>query len=100
MSTGRLHILLVEGNPHDADLLQEALDRSEEYKFYSSQIEHVADALHQRDPNYADGLPPEALALFDKEGERKNYLILQEILTDMRLTERAMIGDEGRDQRA
>jgi hypothetical protein len=76
---------------HD-DLLQEALDRSEEYKFYSSQIEHVADALHQRDPNYADGLPPEALALFDKEGERKNYLILQEILTDMRLTERAMIG--------
>ena len=32
------------------------------------------------------------LALFDKEGERKNYLILQEILTDMRLTERASIG--------
>jgi hypothetical protein len=76
---------------HD-DLLREALDRSEEYKFYSSQIEHVADALSKRDPNYADGLPPEALALFDKEGERKNYLILQEVLTDMRLTERAAIG--------
>ena len=76
---------------HD-DVLREALHRSEEYKFYSSQIEHVADALSQRDPNYADGLPPEALALFDKEGERKNYLILQEVLTDMRLTERASLG--------
>ena len=68
------------------------MERSEEYKFYSSQIEHVADALSTRDPNYADGLPPEAVALFDKEGERKNYLILQEILTDMRLTERASMG--------
>ena len=76
---------------HD-DLLREALDRSVEYKFYSSQIEHIADALSQRDPNYADGLPPEVVALFDKQGERKNYLILQEILTDMRLTERAMMG--------
>jgi hypothetical protein len=76
---------------HD-DLLREALERSEEYKLYSSRIEHIADALSQRDPNYADGLPPETLALFDKEGERKNYLILQEILTDMRLTERASIG--------
>jgi hypothetical protein len=76
---------------HD-DLLREALDRSEGYKFYSSQIEHIADSLSQRDPNYADGLPPEAVALFDKDGERKNYLILQEVLTDMRLTERASIG--------
>ena len=76
---------------HD-DLLREALERSEEYKLYSSEIERVAHALSTRDPNYADGLPPEAVALFDKEGERKNYLILQEILTDMRLTERAMMG--------
>ena len=76
---------------HD-DLLQEALGRSEEYKFYSSEIERIADALSTRDPNYADGLPPEAVALLDKDGERKNYLMLQEILTDMRLTERAMTG--------
>ena len=81
---------------HD-DLLQEALNRSEEYKFYSSQIEHVADALSTRDLNYADELPPEAVALFDKEGERKNYLILQEILTDMRLTERAVTGRQFHD---
>jgi hypothetical protein len=80
---------------HD-DLLQEALDRSEEYKLYSSEIEHIAHALSTRDPNYADGLPLEAVALFDKEGERKNYLILQEILTDMRLTERAMMGRQFR----
>ena len=76
---------------HD-DLLQEALDRSEEYKLYSSEIEHVAHALSTRDPNYADGLPPEAVTLFDKDGARKNYLILQEIMADMRLTERAMMG--------
>lgn len=76
---------------HD-DLLREALKRSEEYKLYSSRIEHIAHALSKRDPDYANGLPPEALALFDKEGERKNYLILQEILTDMRLTERASMG--------
>jgi hypothetical protein len=76
------------------DLLRDALERSVEHKFFSSQIEHVADSLAQRDPNYADGLPKEALALFDKEGERKNYLVLQEILTDMRLTERASIGKQ------
>jgi hypothetical protein len=76
------------------DLLRAALDRSVEYKLYSSQIEHVADSLAQRDPNYTEGLPSEALALFDKEGERKNYLVLQEILTDMRLTERASIGKQ------
>jgi hypothetical protein len=75
-----------------ADLLREALERSEEYKLYSGRIEHIADALSTRDPHYADGLPPELVALFDKEGERKNYLILQEILTDMRLTERAAMG--------
>jgi hypothetical protein len=76
---------------HD-DLLRQALERNEEYKFYSSQIEHIADALSTRDPSYAEGLPPEAVAKFDKEGERKNYLVLQEILTDMRLTERASMG--------
>jgi len=78
-------------NTHD-DLLQEALNRSEEHKLYSSEIEHVAHALSTRDPNYADGLPPEAVELFDKDSERKNYLILQEILADTRLTERAMMG--------
>ena len=39
-------------------------------------------------------LTAEVLALFDKEGERKTYLILQEILTDMRLIERASMGRE------
>jgi len=77
---------------HD-DLLQAALDRTAEHQFYSSRLEHVADALAWRDPDYAQGLPTHALALFD-QGERKNYLILQEILTDMRLTERASMGKQ------
>jgi len=41
---------------------------------------------------YVLDLTAEVLALFDKEGERKTYLILQEILTDMRLIERASMG--------
>ena len=40
---------------------------------------------------YVLDLTAEVLALFDKEGERKTYLILQEIL-DMRLIERASTG--------
>jgi hypothetical protein len=42
---------------------------------------------------YVLDLTAEVLALFDKEGERKTYLILQEILTDMRLIERASMAD-------
>ena len=34
---------------HD-DLLREALERNEEYKFYSSQIEHIANALSTERP--------------------------------------------------
>src|SRR5580700_53008 len=43
---------------------------------------------------YVLDLTAEVLALFDKEGERKTYLVLQEILTDMRLIERASMGRE------
>ena len=41
---------------------------------------------------YVLDLTAEVLALFDKEGERKTYLILQEILAGMRLLERASMG--------
>jgi len=75
-----------------SDLLQEALDRNAEYQFYNSLIEHVADCLAERDPDYAQGLSSEALRLFDPDDKRKNYLMLQEILTDLRLRERAEFG--------
>lgn len=76
------------------DLLREELERNAEHGFYSSQMEHIAHALSERDPNYAEGLPPEAVALFDPDSGRKNYLMLQEILTDLRLTERAALGKQ------
>ena len=52
MSTGRLHILLVEGNPHDADLLQEALSALDEPLeiTHVELLERAADYLGQGGP--------------------------------------------------
>jgi hypothetical protein len=75
-----------------ADLVEEALARNAEYRYYSGLMEYVADCLAKRDPDYAQGLSDDARALFDPDGERKNYLVLQEILTDLRLRERAELG--------
>ncbi len=70
----------------------EALNRSEEYRFYSVLLEHVANELAVRDPGYRQGIHPHLLSLFDPDEERKNYIIFQEILVDMRLRERAELG--------
>jgi hypothetical protein len=75
-----------------ADLVEEALARNSEYRYYSGLMEYVADCLAMRDPDYAQGLSKDAHALFDPDGERKNYIILQEILTDLRLRERSELG--------
>jgi hypothetical protein len=75
-----------------ADLVEEALARSAEYRYYSELMEYVADCLATRDPGYAEGLSAEARALFDPDRRRKNYIVLQEILTDLRLLERAELG--------
>jgi hypothetical protein len=75
-----------------ADAVAEALERNAEHRFYSSLLEYVADCLAVRDPDYAQGLNEHLLALFDPDGERKNYILLQEILVDLRLRERAELG--------
>ena len=75
-----------------ADLVGEALARNAEYRYYSGLMEYVADCLATRDPDYAQGLSDDARALFDPDGQRKNYIMLQEILTDLRLRERAELG--------
>ena len=54
-----------------SDLLEEALDRNAEYQFYSSLMEHVADCLAGRDPEYAQGMSSEMLALFDPDGNER-----------------------------
>jgi len=75
-----------------ADAVAEALERNAEHRCYSGLLEYVADCLAVRDPDYAQGLNEHLLALFDPDGERKNYILLQEILVDMRLRERAELG--------
>jgi hypothetical protein len=75
-----------------ADAVVEALERNAEHRFYSGLLEYVADCLAVRDPDYAQGLSEHVLALFDPDGERKNYILLQEILVDLRLRERAELG--------
>jgi hypothetical protein len=76
----------------DAGLAKEAQERNAKNRFYSSLIEHVADRLAVRDPDYAQGISEDARSLFDPDGKRKNYILLQEILVDLRLRERAELG--------
>jgi hypothetical protein len=75
-----------------SDLVEQALARNADYQFFSGMLEHVADCLAVRDPNYAAGLPADALHLFDSDDNRKNYIMLQELLTGLRLRERAELG--------
>jgi PAS domain S-box-containing protein len=58
MSTGRLHILLVEDNPHDADLLQEALSALDE----PLEIAHV-ERFEQAADYLGHGGPADAILL-------------------------------------
>lgn len=73
-------------------LLREALIRNEEQIKFSSLLEHAADCLATRDPNWSDGITEEMRGLFDPDTERRNYLLLQEPLTRLRLRERAELG--------
>ncbi len=76
----------------NADAAAEALERNAEHRLYSGLLEYVADCLAVRDPDYAQGLSAHLLALFNPDGERKNYILLQKILVDQRLRERAELG--------
>ncbi len=73
------------------DRLTEALASKKESDFYSGLLEHVADALATRHPDAAN-LPPGWAGLYDHGPQRTNYLQLQEIIADLRLRERAMMG--------
>ncbi len=55
-------------------------------------IEHIADAVATRNPDYAEGLDPETVALFEPPGERSRYVLIQEHLVDLRLAERRVLG--------
>ena len=55
-------------------------------------IEAVSDALAVRHQKYAEGLEPSVVALYDDPQNRKNYLLIQEVLCDLTLAERQAIG--------
>jgi len=80
---------VISGN---STLVEQALQRNEEYLYYSGLMEYVADELSERDPDYAKDLPPEIVTMFDPDCERRHYLVLKQILADLRLRERAELG--------
>ena len=72
--------------------VKEALRRNTENLYYSGYMEYVADELSVRDPDYARGLSAAVVAMFDDDGNRRHYLLLKQILADLRLRERAELG--------
>jgi hypothetical protein len=59
---------------------------------YSGLLEHVADQLATRNPDYAAGISPPILAKFDPPTDRTTYLEMQGVLANLRLRERAELG--------
>lgn len=59
-------------------LLAEKLERD----LYSGLLEHVANELAKRLPDYAAGLSPEVLRAFDQPEQRRNYIEMQRVLAD------------------
>lgn len=76
----------------EARRLETILSRKAESDHEGWVLEHVADALATRNPDYAVDLPPQFSGAFDAPGERKNYLRMQSILAGLRLRERAELG--------
>ncbi len=72
--------------------LRTALAHKAEADRYSGLIERVADCLAERNPEYLSDLSTEEQSRFDPPTERRNYLRVQEELCDLRLAERALLG--------
>jgi hypothetical protein len=74
------------------DQLRRLLSLKAELNRYSMLLEHVADQLATRDPAYAEGISPAALARFEPLSARTTYLEMQGVLANLRLPERAELG--------
>ncbi|HEU5401034.1 MAG TPA: hypothetical protein VFU86_06730 [Terriglobales bacterium] len=59
---------------------------------YSGLMEHVANELATRLPDYATGLSPRVLDAFDPPERREKYITIQRVLANLRLRERAELG--------
>jgi dsDNA-binding SOS-regulon protein len=74
------------------DRLMEAITAKRESDRYSSLLEHVADELATRLPDYATDIPEPLLAHFEPSDARVGYMKMQGILAGLRLRERAELG--------
>lgn len=74
------------------DELQKALQAKWDSDRYSGLLEDVADKLAERRRDYADGLSPELLAMYDAPDNRTNYLRLQATIANLGLRLRSELG--------
>jgi hypothetical protein len=72
--------------------VDEILKRMAEYQHFNSLLEHVGHELATRSATCLDGLPAELIARFDPSEKRQNYLLMQEVIADLPLRERAELG--------
>jgi hypothetical protein len=61
---------------------------------FASIVEYVSDALATRLKNFSDGLDARTTARFDPAEDRRNYLLMQEMLCDLHLAERTALGEQ------
>jgi hypothetical protein len=77
-----------------SDRVDKILENMAEYHRFSSLMEHVGHELAIRSATCLDGLPPELLAKFDAPEKRQNYHLMQEVIADLPLRERAELGSQ------
>jgi hypothetical protein len=75
-----------------SEQVDEILEHIAEYQRFSNFMEHVGYELATRSATCLDGLPPELLTKFDVSEKRQNYLLMQEVIADLPLRERAELG--------
>lgn len=74
------------------DRLRQSIGRKHEADQDAYLLEYVADALATRNPDLAVNLPPASGIAYDPADRRTNYREMQAALADLRLRERAALG--------
>jgi len=86
------HELAKRATAVESDRLDEILQRMDEYKHFSTLMEHVGHELATRSASCLEGLSPELTAMYDASEKRQNYILMQEVIADLPLRERAELG--------
>jgi len=80
--------LLLERSAELSDVLNAKVERDQ----YAGLLEHVADELAGRHLHYSDGLSQAVLDYYEPTGERRMYLVMQDLIAGLMLGERAELG--------